>query len=375
MSKITSKRKEGLLMNKELKKRKICFKGKIVNIGVDMHKRSWQITVLVEGTIFFAVTMSRPNYPAFKKLLTQFDGNIVRVAYEAGPCGFELFDRLTADSVECIVAPPALIPTEIGNRVKTDKKDSFKLAQLLEKNMLKKVHVLSAQERAHRQLVRTRRQIVNHRSSVMRQIKSFLLFHNMEIPFLSAQHWTTPFITWLDELDLGDQYLNRSLRALLDLFYYLNGAMKTMTQEVIELSKIEKYARRVQILKSIPGIGDLSAIEILVELQDINRFKTEDQLAAYLGLTPSQYSSGEHIRMGRITHGGNSRIRTALVESSWILIGRDPAMRKKYETIKYRRGAKRAIIAVARILSSRIRRILIDQVPYKIGFQSFNLSC
>jgi len=362
-------------MNKELKKRKICFKGKIVNIGVDMHKRSWQITVLVEGTIFFAVTMSRPNYPAFKKLLTQFDGNIVRVAYEAGPCGFELFDRLTADSVECIVAPPALIPTEIGNRVKTDKKDSFKLAQLLEKNMLKKVHVLSAQERAHRQLVRTRRQIVNHRSSVMRQIKSFLLFHNMEIPFLSAQHWTTPFITWLDELDLGDQYLNRSLRALLDLFYYLNGAMKTMTQEVIELSKIEKYARRVQILKSIPGIGDLSAIEILVELQDINRFKTEDQLAAYLGLTPSQYSSGEHIRMGRITHGGNSRIRTALVESSWILIGRDPAMRKKYETIKYRRGAKRAIIAVARILSSRIRRILIDQVPYKIGFQSFNLSC
>lgn len=92
--------------------------------------------------------------------------------------------------------------------------------------------------------------------------------------------------------------------------------MKTMTQEVIELSKIEKYARRVQILKSIPGIGDLSAIEILVELQDINRFETEDQLAAYLGLTPSQYSSGEHIRMGRITHGGNSRIRTALVESS-----------------------------------------------------------
>ena len=130
-------------MNKELKKRKICFKGKIVNIGVDMHKRSWQITVLVEGTILFAVTMSRPNYPAFKKLLTQFDGNIVRVAYEAGPCGFELFDRLTADSIECIVAPPALIPTEIGNRVKTDKKDSFKLAQLLEKNMLKKVPLLT----------------------------------------------------------------------------------------------------------------------------------------------------------------------------------------------------------------------------------------
>jgi transposase len=313
------------------------------------------------------------NVPHPKTLLTQFEGNSVRVAYEAGPCGFDLFDRLAADGIECIVAPPALIPTESGNRVKTDKKDSLKLAQLLEKNMLKKVHVLSAQERADRQLVRTRRQIVHHRSSVMSQIKSLLLFHSVEIPFVSAQHWSSPFITWLDELDLGDQYLNRSLRALLDHFHYLSVAMKTMTHEVIELSRLEKYARRVQILKSIPGIGDLSAIEILVELQDINRFETEDQLAAYLGLTPSQYSSGDHIRMGRITHGGNKRIRTVLVESSWILVGKDPAMRKKYETIKYRRGAKRAIIAVARILSSRMRRLLLDQVPYKIGYQTLQV--
>jgi hypothetical protein len=86
------KKKEGLPMSKNLKKRKICFKGKIVNIGIDMHKRFWQITVLVEGTILFAITMSKPDYPTFKKLLTQFDGNIVRVAYETGPCGFELFD-------------------------------------------------------------------------------------------------------------------------------------------------------------------------------------------------------------------------------------------------------------------------------------------
>jgi transposase len=353
-------------MKKSVKK---IFQGKVVNIGVDMHKRSWRITALVEESIVFAATLSRPNYAAFKKLLTQFDGNIVRVAYEAGPCGFELFDRLLADGIECIVSPPALIPTEIGNRVKTDKKDSFKLAQLLEKNMLKKVHVLSAEERAHRQLVRTRRQIVNHRSDVMRQIKSLLLFHSIEIPFSSQKHWTGPFVKWLEELDLEDHYLNFSLKALIDLFHYLSDAMKIITREAIQLSKIKKYAQRVKLLKSIPGIGDLSAIEILVELQDINRFETADQLAAYLGLTPSQYSSGEHIRMGRITHGGNSRIRTTLVESSWILISKDPLMRKKYDSLKYRRGAKRAIVAVARLLSLRIRRLLIDQVPYKTGFQ------
>lgn len=110
-------------------------------------------------------------------------------------------------------------------------------------------------------------------------------------------------------------------------------------------------------------------MEILVELQDITRFNSADELAAYLGLTPSQYSSGEHIRMGHITHAGNDRVRTTLVESSWILIGKDPSMRWKYETIKLRRGGKRAIVAVARILSARIRRILLDQVPYEVGFQ------
>lgn len=346
-----------------------CFRGKVVNIGVDMHKRSWRVTAMVEATIVLAVTLSRPNYAGFKKLLTQFDGNTLRVAYEAGPCGFELFDCLLADGIECIVAPPSLIPTEVGNRVKTDKKDSLKLAQLLEKNMLKKVHVLSVEERAHRQLVRTRRQIVNHRSDVMRQIKSLLLFHSIEIPFSSKKHWTGPFVKWLEELDLEDHYLNRSLKALIDLFHYLSDEMKTITREAIQLSKLKKYSQNIQLLKSIPGIGDLSAIEILVEIQDINRFESADQLAAYLGLTPSQYSSGQHIRMGRITHGGNSRVRTALVESSWILISKDPLMKKKYDRLKYRRGAKRAIVAVARSLSSRIRRLLIDQVAYKTGFE------
>jgi transposase len=110
-------------------------------------------------------------------------------------------------------------------------------------------------------------------------------------------------------------------------------------------------------------------MEILVELQEITRFKTADELAAYLGLTPSQYSSGEHVRMGHITHAGNDRVRTTLVESSWILIGKDPSMRRKYENLKHRRGGKKAIVAIARVLSACLRRMLLDQVPYEIGFR------
>ncbi len=233
--------------------------------------------------------------------------------------------------------------------------------------MLKKVWVLSPEERAHRQLVRTRWQIVNHPSDVMRQIKSLLLFHGIEIPFPSHQQWSSPFTRWLHDLD--DQYLNRSLKALVDLFDYLSAEKKRLTHDVIQLARDQKYSHRVRLLKSIPGIGALSAMEILVEIQDISRFKTADEFAAYLGLTPSQYSSGEHIRMGHITHAGNHRVRTTLIESSWILIAKDLQMRWKYEDIKRRRGAKRAIVAIARALSLRIRKMLLDQVPYEIGFR------
>lgn len=355
-------------MASKVKASKINFNGNMVNIGIDIHKLFWRITALVEGDIVLAVTLARPNYDSFMKILTQFKENYIRIVYEAGPGGFDLYDRLTADGIDCIVTPPSLIPTESGNKVKTDKKDSYKLAKLLESNMLKKVWVLSPEERAHRQLVRTRRQIVNHRSDAMRQIKSLLLFHGIEVPFSSRQQWTGRFIKWLHEVDLGDEYLNTSLKALVHLFDYLSAEKKRLTHEVIELARKDKYASKVKLLKSIPGIGTLSAMEILVEIQDISRFETPDELAAFLGLTPSQYSSGEHIRMGHITHMGNGRVRTILIESSWILINKDLQMRHKYENIKYRRGGKRAIVAVARSLSACIRRILLDQVPFEIDF-------
>jgi len=356
-------------MASKVKKSKINFKGKTVSIGIDMHKKSWRITALVEEEIVLGITLASPTYDAFEKILARFKGNHVRIVYEAGPGGFDLYDRLTDDGINCIVTPPSLIPMESGNRVKTDKKDSLKLAQMLERNMLKAVWVLSPEERAHRQLVRTRRQILNHRSDVMRQIKSLLLFNSIEFPFKSTQHWTGVFMNWLMKLDLGHEALNRSLKAQVDLFNYLNAEKKLLTKDVLQLAKDEKYAQRVDLLTTIPGIGPLSAIEILVEIQDITRFKTADDLAAYLGLTPSQYSTGEYIRMGHITHAGNARVRTTLVESSWTLVGKDPEMGRKYEKIKNKRGGKKAIVAVARNLSGRIRRILLDQVPYELDFQ------
>ena len=109
------------------------------------------------------------------------------------------------------------------------------------------------------------------------------------------------------------------------------------------------------------------SMEILLELQDMSRFRRSGKLAAYVGLTPSQYSSGDRVRMGRITRIGKSALRGALIQASWILIKKDGAMLAKYERIQLRAGSKRAIVAVARILLLRIRRMLLDNTEYVPG--------
>jgi transposase len=133
-----------------------------------------------------------------------------------------------------------------------------------------------------------------------------------------------------------------------------------------ELSKTAWYRERVEILQSIPGIGMISAMELLLELQDVSRFRRAEQLAAYVGLTPSQYSSADKVRMGQITGIGKNTLRAILVEASWQLIAKDQLMREKYERIKIRSGGKRAIVAIARTLLLRMRRMLLDGQVYAL---------
>ena len=188
-------------MRKRLNADKVNVNGKTVNVGIDVHKLSWHVTVLVEGVVIESVTI-KPSYRVLKKLLAPYKDARIRIAYEAGFSGFNLYDNLTADGMECIVVSPSLIPVESGNRVKTDKRDSRKLAQYLENNLLKRVYVLSKQERAHRQYVRTRRQLSDHRTDVMRQIKSLLLFHGLPSIVGNKGFWTRPVLRTLRSVPL-----------------------------------------------------------------------------------------------------------------------------------------------------------------------------
>ena len=306
---------------------------KKVYVGIDVHNENWHVTIRTLGEEVFNGRIPG-SYIALKKVLERYRGNSVKVAYEAGPFGFWLYDRLTEDNMEALVVPPSTIPVESGNKVKTDKRDSRKLAILLERNMLKRTYVLSEEEREHRDLLRTRRQIVDHRNDVARQIKSKILFYGIPVPFSSKTRLTHRYITWLKTLTFGTPYLKESLDLLIQLYEYLTRQIVQITRKVVALCREKKYHERVKLLCTAPGIGKLTAIELLVELQDMARFKSASQLASYIGLTPAEYSTGEKTRQGRITRCGNKRVRTYLVESTWILITKDPWIRAKYLKLK-----------------------------------------
>jgi len=337
-------------------------KSKIIFLGIDVHNLTWHVTIRTHEQELFSRGIPG-NWKSLRGLLDRYKHAPLQVVYEAGYFGFWLHDQIVEYGAECIVTPPSLLPQEYGNRVKTDRRDSRKLAMLLAKGMLKKVWVPDRQELYHRHVVRRRRQLVGDRIRLQNRIKADLRFYGIEIPKHQGK-WSKTFITTLYQVQFGDHWIKESFNRFLEHYEFLSQQIDKQTRLIRDLSETASYKERVWILCSIPGIGLLSAMEILVELQDFTRFKRSDQLAAYVGLTPSQYSSADKIRMGRISKAGKNSLRGVLVEAAWMLIRKDEMMREKFDRISQQAGSKRAIVAIARRLLIRIRRMLLDEKPY-----------
>lgn len=335
-----------------------------VFVGIDLHKRTWHVTVVDENAeILFRGGITADSYCLFK-LLERYRGYCIEVVYEAGCFGYWLRDMLEARGIRCIVTPPSLVLSEYGNRVKTDKRDSNKLALLLSKGMLKAVTVPSSMERYHRQVIRTRHQMIAKRTQCQNQIRSLLVMYGIPLP----QHlgaWSKAFVTHLHQLTLQDSYFNASYKILLEAYDAADTLVEKQTALLKQLSKEDNYRDSVTILTSIPGIGVISAMELLLELQDVRRFSRGDQLAAYVGLTPAQHSSGKHVRMGHITRVGKPMLRGLLIEAAWVLVRKDEEWNRKYSELLYRSGSKRAIVAIARRLVMMSRRLLLDNRLYE----------
>jgi transposase len=336
--------------------------GEDLFVGIDLHKNRWHLTIRTVDLELFSASIPG-TWEALHRVLVRYAGHPLKAVYEAGYFGFRLHDRLVDHGIPCLVTPPSLVPKEYGNRVKTDWRDSSKLAHLLAKGMLKRVWVPSEEELYHRQVIRRRRQLVRDRVRTQSRIKAELRFYGIHLEEPRGR-WTQIYFETLRSIKFGDRWMQESFNRLLELYEFLSGQIDKQTQLLRELSETPLYRERVEILLSIPGIGIISAMELLLELQDVSRFRRAEQLAAYVGLTPSQYSSADKVRMGRITGIGKNTLRAILVEASWKLITKDQMMREKYERIKIRSGGKRAIVAIARTLLLRMRRMLLAKQAY-----------
>lgn len=333
-----------------------------IYVGIDVHKKSWHVTIRTAERQDWSGSIAA-DWEVLERVLSRYSKRKVVAVYEAGFSGFWLYDRIVAWGADCIVTPPSLIPSEYGNRVKTDRRDSAKLALLLSRDLLKAVWVPDAEARSHRQVLRRRRQLVGDRIRLQCRIKSELACFGLPFPEIQGK-WTQTFEQHLWQIRFADRWQTESFQRLLTQYRMVSELIAQQTRLLKELSVTKRYREAVQRLCSMPGIGLLTAMELLLELGDFTRFTRSSKLAAYVGLTPSQYSSGEKVRLGRITGIGKPQLRASLIEAAWMLIRKDAAQRLRYEQLRQRCGSKRAIVAMARRLLLVARRLLLDQQNY-----------
>ena len=291
----------------------------------------------------------------------------VQFVYEAGFSGFYVYRQLIDAGYRCTITPPNRIPSTF-DKVKTDKRDAQKLAQYLASGLLKKVFVPPSSSEADRQLLRLRHRYQKKLTRVKNQIKSHLHLYGIPRPPDGINKWTKRYLSWLESLEFEQHNLRFVLGHYLTEYRFFREQIAEITRHIRQLTKSESYQTHFTRLVACRGVGLITAMTFLLELHDMSRFPSAFQFCSYLGLTPSQYSSGEHVRLGHITREGNAHLRRALIESAWTVIRYDPFLQEKYERIRARgTNGKKAIVAVARSLAVRLRRCLLDELPYVIG--------
>jgi transposase len=353
----------------ETQSNKIDFKGQNIFVGFDVHLKNWRVTIMTDHLPH--KTFSQPPKPEIlhQYLVKNFPGGTYYSAYEAGFCGYWIHNKLEELGINSIVVNPADIPTTDKERdQKDDTRDSQKIARSLSKGELIPIYVPSLKTLEDRTLVRTRSMLVKDITRYKNRIKSFLYFHGIDYPESlnsTSNHWSKRFLDWLSNIEMREKSGKESLNIIVTTVKNLRVQLLQTTRQIRELSKTEYYKEWVELLRSIPGIGIITAMIILTELETINRFHNIDKLCGFIGLVPSKHSSGEKDNTGGLTKRGHSVLRSALIESAWIAAMRDPALLISYNVYCKRMKPNEAIIRIAKKLISRICYVLKNKHPYE----------
>lgn len=346
-----------------MRNRTISYAGKKVYVGIDVHKKTYSVTAICGTEIVGRDTMRSSPDGLVSYLKKRFSGSEIYTVYEAGFCGYTIHRKLMMSGIKNIVINAASLQVAANDKVKTDKRDSMKLAEQLQDGRLIGINIPTEKEELKRLLTRVREQFVKSRAQIAVQIKSMLHYFGM----MGEDNDKLITAAYLKRLELQEkpEEMANCLQYLIDQWRFLTVQLKEVQKRLAEQAKEDKELERIY--RSVPGVGQVHARVLANELGDLQRFSSEKKLFSYTGLTPSEHSSGDRVHKGHISRQGSSRIRKHLVEIAWRAIRIDDALKEIFGRIAHRRGSKRAIVAIARKIIGRIRSCFRQQCEYQVG--------
>lgn len=288
-------------------------------VGMDTHKDTIAVAI-AEGeggkARYYGEIANTPEALAalVKKLSPQ--GEVLSFCYEAGPCGYGIYRQLTGLGQVCQVVAPSLIPTKAGDRVKTDRRDGEALARLHRAGELTPVWVPDQEQEAMRDLTRAREDMKAMERQARQRLGGFLLRHG-KVYTAGKSKWTQAHFRWLESVTFEIAVQQVVFQEYIDTIKQAQGRVAGLEEEMRKALATWQLAPVVHALMALRGVKLITAMTVLAELGDISRFDSPRQLMAYLGLVPSEYSSGKTRRRGGITKTGNGHVRRVLVEAGW----------------------------------------------------------
>jgi transposase len=288
-------------------------------VGMDVHKDSIAVAYVAQDHHAEVVSLGnigtrQCDIDQLIRRLQSKSPHLVFV-YEAGPCGYWLYRYLTPKGHACWVVAPSLIPKKAGDRVKTDHRDAVQLARLMRSGDLTSVYVPRVEDEAIRDLSRVREDTIRDLRAAKFRLKAFLLRH--DIRYTGQATWGPAHLRWLSEVVCATPAQQIVFQAYVRAVNEYTERLQRLEQALHEQVHTWRLQPVVEALQALRGVQFTVAVTVLAELGDLTRFDNPRQLMSYLGLTPSEYSSGERRRQGSITKTGNTHARHALIEGAW----------------------------------------------------------
>ena len=315
-------------------------------IGLDVHKNSISIAIADQGRDGEVRYYGKVDHnmdqltKVFRKLVSQ--GAELKCVYEAGGCGYHLYRYLTHNGINCTVVAPSKIPRKSGDRLKNDKRDCLNLARLHRAGELTAVYVPNEEDEALRDLVRARSDAQNAHKKAKQQLGAFLLRHYKV--FSGKSKWSKAYFNWLADITMPHPAQQITLQEYIDTVTTCGERVARLTGQIKELSEQSRLSGLIKAFQTMRGISLIVAATLASELGDLRRFEKADEVMAFLGLIPSDNSSGDKQQKGSITKAGNSHVRKALVEAAHAY--RFPA-RKSRVILKRQEDVAKEICAIS----------------------------